>query len=235
MKPTSETTTISDEQLVDYLLKVLPDSEQQRLQQQIDADSTLQQRLNTWQNALFSFHADTEERTPPKGVWQRIEQQLFADTATDDMQQSKSRFWSFGKLIPATALAFCLLFGAIFWLQNWSYRPDPQSHFHASVSGMSLLKTLWEIEGNSDSIAFTSISDVSKSGRECVAWLKQGDNAPIRLGVVPDTGDKTSYRIALPHNLVAKAGDHIIIAMVDRGDTRLPPVAEQHIVQLTSI
>lgn len=230
MKQTN-TPPISDEQLVDYLLKVLSDSEQQRLQHRINADGKLQQRLNTWQNALFTFHAETEEKTPPKRVWQGIKQQLFADAPV----APKRRFWRLGNVIPATALAFCLLFGMMFWLQNWSYRPDAQSQFHASVNASHFPITLWEIEGKQDSIAITSIRNVSESGRDCIAWLQQGDNAPIRLGIVPDTGDKTTRRIALPENLSANVGDRIIIAMVDHGDTRLPDVSKQHIVQLTAI
>lgn len=228
---TTMNTAITDEQLVDYLLKVLPDSEQQHLQQQIDGDTELQQRLNAWQNALFSFHADTVEKTPPKRVWQGIEQQLFDDNTS----HATRRFWRWGKSIPSAAMAFCLLFGLVFWLQNLGYRPSPQSQYHASVSGLHFPITLWEVEGNRDSIVFTSIRDVSENGRECVAWLKQGDNAPVRLSAIPDTGNKMAYRIALPDNLTIKAGDRVIVAMVAHGDTHLPPIAEQHIVELNSI
>lgn len=226
---------ISDQQLVDYVLKLLPEAQHQALAQRIEQAPELQQRLMAWENALFTFHADTAEKTPPKQVWQRIEQQLFADNALANSEVTKRRFWGLGKYLTPSLVAFCMIFGVMFWLQNPTYQVNPQSQYHASVGGLRFPITVWEVEGNSDSIAFISIWDVSEKDRECVAWLKQGDNAPIRLGAVPDTGDKTLRRINLPKNLTANVGDRVIIAMVPVGDTQLPPVEEQHIVQLTAI
>lgn len=237
---TANNSTVSDQQLVDYVLKLLPEGQYQVLAQRIEQDNELQQRLIAWENALFTFHADTEEKTPSKQVWQRIEQQLFAsDSVNAEMQtereQNKHRFWGFSKYLMPTLVAFCLIFGVMFWLQNPTYQVNPQSQYHASVDGLHFPITVWEVEGDRDSIAFTSIWDVSEKGWECIAWLKQGDNAPIRLGAVPDTGDKTSYRIDLPENLTAGVGDRVIIAMVPIGETQLPPISEQHIVELSRI
>ncbi len=226
MKKTANTTRqITDEQLVDYLLRLLPEQDYQHLQTRIEQDNELQQRLNIWQNALFDFYADTVKKTPPKRVWQAIEKQLFAD-ASNKQQPHKSLFWRY--LTPAL-LTFCVLFTVTFY---WQQRPT----YQADVVAATTPSTLWEIEGNGSSIVFTSISDISVAQMDCVAWLQHRGSKPVRLGVIPDTGDKKSRRIKLPKSLAAATGDRVIIAMEPRGaNAPLPAKEKQHIVQLTDI
>ncbi len=229
MKNTVNTTRqITDEQLVDYVLNLLPAQDYQYLQAQIEQNSGLQQRLNVWQNALFDFYADTVEKTPPQRVWQAIEQQLFIDK-TDEKQPQKSRFWQY--LAPAL-LTFCVLFTVTFY---WQQRPTYQADVVAAITPITPA-TLWQIKGNDSSIVFTSISDVSVAQMDCVAWLQHGNSSPVRLGVIPDTGNKKARRIKLPKSLTATTGDRVIIAMEPRGSNApLPAKEKQHIVQLTDI
>ncbi len=226
MKNTANTTRqISDEQLVDYVLNLLPVQDYQHLQAQIEQNSELQQRLNVWQNALFDFYANTAEKTPPQRVWQAIEQQLFIDK-TNEKQPQKSRFWYY--LAPAL-LTFCVLFTVTFY---WQQRPTYQADVVAEIAPA----TLWQIKGNDSSIIFISISDVSVAQMDCVAWLQHKGSKPVRLGVIPDTGNNKARRIKLPKSLAAATGDQVIIAMEPRGsNVPLPTKEKQHIVQLTDI
>ncbi len=217
---------ITDEQLVDYVLKLLPTQEHQQLQAYIEQDRELQQRLNVWQNAMFGFYADTIEKTPPKQVWQAIEYRLFNDKTDKQKAPQKSRFWHY--LTPAL-LTFCMLFVVTFY---WQHRPTYQADVIADTTPVML----WKIEGNNRSINFTSISNISVEQMDCVAWLQHRESTPVRLGVIPDTGDKRSRRIELPKSLVVTTGDHVIIAMEPRGSNApLPTKEKQHIVQLTDI
>ncbi len=227
MKTTANTTRqITDAQLVDYVLNLLPAQDHQHLQTRIEQDSELQQRLNIWQNALFDFYADTEEKTPPKQVWQAIEHRLFNDEADEQKAPQKSRFWHY--LAPAL-LTFCMLFAVTFY---WQHRPT----YQADVIADTTPAMLWKIEGNHRSINFISISDVSVAQMDCVAWLQHQGSQPVRLGVIPDTGKKKARRIELPKSLAATTGDRVIIAMEPRGSNApLPTKEKQHIVQLTDI
>ncbi len=221
-------TTLSDQKLVDYLLRLLPEAEQQALAKEIEKDDELQQRLAIWQNALFSFYDDIQEQTPPEYVWRAIEQKLFSDEFINRETQIKpqkrlARFWYY--LTPAL-LTLCLLFVVTFY---WQHRPT----YQAIVTAETAPTMLWKIEGNKNSIAFTSLRDMSVENMDCVAWLQHGDSSPVVLGVIPDKGNKTSLRIELPKSLAANAGDRIIIAMVKRGVNQLPAKGRQHIVQLT--
>ncbi len=224
-------TTLSDQKLVDYLLKLLPEAEQQALAEEVEKDNKLQQRLAVWQNALFNFYDDIPEQTPPEHVWRAIEQKLFADELVNQKTQTKpqkriARFWYY--LTPAL-LTLCLLFIVTFY---WQHHPT----YQATVIAETTPTMLWKIEGNKNSIAFTSTQNVSVENMDCVAWLQHGDSSPVVLGVIPDKGNKTSLRIELPKSLEASAGDRIIIAMVQRGSIKkLPAKDKQHIVQLTEL
>lgn len=216
---------ITDQQLVDYILKLLPEDEQQALTERLEIDVALHERLSAWESVLFELYADVEDKIPPKRVWEQIEHQLFADEVGQKNHKTSPRFWHY--LTPAL-LTFCLLFVVTFY---WQHRPA----YQATVLADSTPTTLWEIEGNNNSIQFTSISNMAMTNMECVAWLQHAQETPVRLGVIPDGGDKHSRRIELPKSLTVGAGDRIIIAMVARGETTLPTKDKQHIVALRAI
>ncbi len=128
-------------------------------------------------------------------------------------------------LLPAL-VTFCALFALTFYLDH---RPD----YHASVSYDD--KILWEIEGNSNSIVFTSITDTSSNNLDTAVWFKNNNNKLIKLGIIPDKGNKQSRRIELPQSLSVAIGSRLLISKASKKTGKMLNKPLQYHIQLTDI
>lgn len=121
-------------------------------------------------------------------------------------------------LLPAL-LTFCLLFALAFY---WQHRPA----YQATVSAQTPTKTLWQIKGNANYIDFISLEPIGTAQQESIAWLQSEYQTPIKLGIIPNTGEHQSRRIELPKSLKAKVGDLVIIVLQQRGVTADKPTVK---------
>ncbi len=144
---------------------------------------------------------------------------------TDNPMDNKPKPRLKDYLRPAL-LTFCALFALTFYLDH---RPD----YHATVTYDE--KTLWEIEGNSNSIVFTSITDTSSNHFDTAVWLKNKDNKQIKLGIIPDKGNKQSRRIELPKSLSVAIGSQLLISKASRKTGHMLNKPLQYRVQLADI
>lgn len=212
MKP-----TISDQQLVNYILRNLSQQQHAMLTEQIEHDETLQQRLTQWEHILFQLNEQTPPVEPPKAVWQRIEQRLFPDNVTAKKATKTRGIWAY--LTPAF-LVLALVFVGNFYLTQ-------QPNYQAQIVAAKTQQAIWTVKGNHNSITFTSLKNIAMENMDCQAWIikaNSGKPQPLRLGAIPDTGRQLTKQIALPDNWSVSAGDEIIIVMTKRGyDKPLPP------------
>ncbi len=123
-------------------------------------------------------------------------------------------------------LTFCALFALTFYLDH---RPD----YHATVSDDE--KTLWKIEGNSHSIVFTSIANTSSNNLDTAVWFKNNDNKLIKLGIIPDEGNKQSRRIELPKSLSVAIGSQLLISKASKKTGGILNKPLQYQITLTDI
>lgn len=195
--------SITDQQLVDYILRMLPKDEEAIMTMYLHDSPRLQERLSGWESVLFQLNDNTGEIKPPKAVWRHIEKRLF-EMRTTSSSQLRRKPAMFRYIMPAF-LSLCVLFGVSYY---FAHQPTYTANVVADNQAM------WQIEGNDKSIRFTSLADVSMDGQQCVAWLVKPDGRSEKLGTVPDTGDKAHRRIALPESLSTSVGDKVIIAMV---------------------
>lgn len=193
---------VTDEQLVDYLLKALPQDEEARIAVALATDPVLSARYYQWETvfAQLNLGETVEAVQPPKVVWQQIESRLFDTQSTTRTRQPILLRY----LLPAFLSLVFLFFGGYYF----SHQPT----YHAQI--LADKQTIWQIDGNLDSIRFISHTDIAVDGQHCVAWLVKPNGVSQKLGVIPDTGGRTNRRIALPEHLATAAGDKIIVAMV---------------------
>lgn len=207
-------TIIDDKQIVDYILRVLPEDAHQRIEAQITSDPELQQRLAQWEQVLFRFNNETADVKPPKAVWHNIENKLFPEQLAAKSKEKKHGFGRY--LIPAFFSLAVLFTGNYYFVHQPSY--------HAQVIATKNAQPLWEIEGNKNHITFTSINNAAMPNMDCQAWIVQADGQPIRLGAIPDTGHDLTKRVQLPDSLSVSSGDKVIIVMTKKGyKEKLPP------------
>lgn len=195
---------VTDEQLVDYLLKALPENEEAHIARCLEATPSLSARYHYWETILAQFSLDEKvgEVKPPQKVWQQINTRLF------EVEQSVARtrqsvFWRY--LLPAFLSLMLLFFGGYYFTHQPTY--------YAQI--VTDKQTVWQIEGNPKSIRFISLTDIAVEGQHCVAWLLKPNGVSQKLGVIPDTGERVNRRIALPEHLATAPGDKIVIAMVE--------------------
>ncbi|MGY0399490.1 MAG: hypothetical protein ACWIPH_06060 [Ostreibacterium sp.] len=208
---TQRVQSVSDQQLVDYILQLCTLEVYQQLTALIKGDDILRTRLLYWEAALFSLHTATAPVAPSPAVWEKIENSLFTEQSS--VSEKKRGFFSY--LIPAF-FSLCLLFVATFYFMH-------QPTYGANVIADNQ-QMLWEINGNEKNIDFVSINDVSMPNMKCVAWLIKSGTPPIMIGEIPDTGNNEDMRITLPQSLKTNLGDKIIIIMVGKNNNskRMP-------------
>lgn len=215
---------VRDEQLVDYILRHLPESEHESLSERLAHDAALQTRLAAWESVLFSLHDQTEPVTPSPAVWENIERKLFPETAVAADKQTSKR--GFGRYLMPAFFSLCVLFAGSYFFA------------HQPTYGVSVLaansQPAWEVTGNESHITFVSVTDVSMPNMDCMAWVDNGQGKLIKLGRIPDTGKGQKKRMLLPDSLPIQSGDKIVIIMVDK-DYRgaLPPASARMMNKVT--
>lgn len=204
---------ISDSRLVDYLLRVLPADEIRQIEQQLTADSALQQRLAAWEAALFQLNRETKPVAPPPRVWQQIERACFNDT---EKQAAQPAWWSrWARFAVPVLLALSVVWvGSVTLVQRPTY---------AATVAMTTADPMWEISGNAEAITFVSVKNIAMTGMNCVAWVERDGAEPVLLGTVPDWGGEASKVIELPQDLNLQAGDRVTIGMIKTGALETPP------------
>ncbi len=203
---------ISDARLVDYVLRLLPESANQTIIQALEHSPALQQRLAAWEQVLFQLNRDTPALAPPARVWQSIENRCFTETVTPPTIAWWRRWQRFA--VPVVLAVAMLWVGSVALNQRPTY---------AGVVAAKAAEPMWEIKGNADNIVFVSLKDISMPGMHCVAWVQRDGVAPVLLGQVPDTGQQMSKKITLPDNLPLQAGDRITIGMIKNGAVNVLP------------
>ncbi len=205
---------ISDAHLVDYVLRLLPESANQTMIQALEDSPALRQRLAVWEQVLFQLNRDTPALAPPARVWQNIENRCFTEAVAPPTVAWWRRWQRFA--VPAVLVVAMLWVGSVALNQRPTY---------AGVIAAQAAEPMWEIKGNADTIVFVSLKDISMPGMHCVAWVQRDGVAPVLLGQVPDTGQQTSKKITLPDGLPLQAGDRITIGMIKNGAVNVAPEA----------
>lgn len=210
---------ISDQQLVDYLLRVLPDKDHQLLAEQIENDRELQSRVSVWESVLFQLNTDTQPINPPDSVWQNIEGKLFAQSSETANKADKKMGGLARYLIPA----FFSLLAIVAVNFYFAHQPN----YGADVMAKNGTDVIWEISGNDDNMTFVSMSDMSMDGMDCVAWIAKEGQQMIKLGAIPDHGKQAKKHIKLPEGVHIKKGDKIVIYMLKDNYTESAPPANK--------
>lgn len=206
------TQIISDQQLVEYIMHLLPAQQYAALTQQLVTDEQLQQRLTQWEHLLFQLNEQTEAVTPPPAVWAGIEQRLFPEKS-----QKKEKKRGLGYFLIPAFLSLAILFVGNFYFSH-------QAAYHAQMVSIDNQKTIWAITGDTQSITFTSLQNVAVDNMDCQAWVLKPNAAALRLGAIPDTGNNAVKRVSLPEDFSVEAGDMVIVVMTKKNYAKaLPP------------
>lgn len=205
--------SVTDQQLIDYILKVLPQDEEAIIAMYLHDNQSLRSRLSSWESVLFQLNDNIGEIKPPTAIWQHIEKRLSEMNQTPRTVRKPAML---RYLLPAF-LTLCTLFGLSYY---FAYQPT----YKARIVTKDI--PLWLIEGNTRSIKFTSLSDVSLDGKHSVAWLVKPNGTVQKLGVIPDWGKEVGRRIALPEVFSTQSGDKVVVVMV-AADYRKKQIPQQ--------
>lgn len=222
---------INDEQLIHYILHLLPAGDRHAIETALDTDTALQQRLLKWQQVFAQLDEKTTPVTPPERVWQSIASQLAFDTentlkpaaseasktsnATNATNAAPAKpnkggrknggFWHY--LVPAFATL------VVAFMVSFYYHVQPD--LRADIMSTDATEVVWQVAANDSNITFVSVKDISVDGMDCVAWIQRKTGEKVRLGQVPDTGSNAKKRLPVPPSLALTAGDSVVIYMVD--------------------
>lgn len=201
-----------DLRLAEYVLGVLSAEERLALEQQLDTDQALAQRLAAWQERLAPLLNDIPESAPPAFIWARLRDELGlpAGRASRSVEEglaaeSPAGFWNslaLWRWLSAGSLAAVLVLALMLW------SPAPPA-----PGQPALLTATLQLEGGET--AFTALLDaehkrmvvmpvttLALEGRVAELWLIAGDREPISMGLLPEQG---AASMELPDTLLALA------------------------------
>ena len=172
----------------EYVLGVLPIAERKNVEKRIRDDRAFASIVDRWQANLTTFNDEYQETdTPQPWVYAAIEKQLFAaDTPTPgtigQRLWNSVVFWR-GLTLVACSAALLLAFNTVGTWQNETAEPTLLATLSDGNSNISLVTYYDQASGHLK----ISPAAVDQKAKSLELWLIEGKDAPIPLGILPDS------------------------------------------------
>ncbi len=173
------------EQAGEYVLGTLTDSEQARLEQQLDSDYALQAAVTSWEQRLTPMLDLLAPVTPPANMWQRIQQQI-------EPKIERRRLWNslqFWRNLGMVAATLVLGLG----LSIFGMREDLGMERVMMIASNNSPQVEWVV-GTHDQSEMLHVKAVAPPtlphGKVCQLWMETADGMLKAVGVLPHSGDK---------------------------------------------
>lgn len=165
----------------EYALSLLDGDERRAFEDRLTLSAELQRDVAAWREDFISLDSATAPVAPPASVWHGIEERLFSDPATRQGGFSLLRFLS--GVVAAAAVAF----GVLLFLP--STEPLAQPEYRAElVSDDTALRVVASYVAEHRELLVDRRAGGAAPGRVLELWLiAAGADAPVSLGVLPDT------------------------------------------------
>ncbi|QEE46250.1 anti-sigma factor [Rhizobium sp. WL3] len=194
----------------EYVLGVLSGTERQKVDARLRHDRQFAAMVKRWEENLTQFNDDYAEVAAPDQLLSKIEDRLFASPAT--VAAVKGSLWN--SLVLWRGLSFASI-AALGLLVGLDYaeqiRPKPQTALTADLAGEDQAIALHaRYDGSSGRLSVTPVASGGADQKSLELWLVEGEQAPVSLGVLPQTGQG---EIDVPEDLRARLAEGVVLAV----------------------
>lgn len=170
----------------EYAVGLLTATERAEFERRLTLEPALREELRNWDETLAQMIDAMAPVQVPTQVYAGIEARLFTDERKSGQWLQSLFFWRSLSFASLAALAVA----GILYTQTPHEGITPTENFVAELSGpQEAVKLAVLYDGAKGEIKFTRIAGTPVSGRDFELWLIQGKNAPISLGVLPQTSN----------------------------------------------
>lgn len=194
----------------EYVLGVLNGTERQKVDARLRHDWQFAAMVRRWEENLTQFNDDYAEVTPPDQLLSKIEDRLFASPAT--AAAVKGSLWNSLVLWRGLSFASIAALGLVFGLDYAEQiRPKPEAALTADLAGEDRAIALHaRYDGTSGRLSVTPVASGGAEKQSLELWLVEGEQAPVSLGVLPQTGQG---EIDVPEDLRARLTKGVVLAV----------------------
>ncbi len=194
----------------EYVLGVLAGAERQRVEERLRHDRSFAAMVKRWEENLTQFNDDYAEVPAPDQILSKIEDRLFASPA--QVTAVKGSLWNSLWLWRGLSFASIAALGLVVGLDYAErMRPKPQMALTAELAGENQAIALHaSYDGSSGRLAVTPVASGGADQKSLELWLVEGEQAPISLGVLPQTGQG---ELDVPEELRARLTSGVVLAV----------------------
>ena len=194
----------------EYVLGVLSGTERQKVDARLRHDRQFAAMVKRWEENLTQFNDDYAEVTPPDQLLSKIEERLFASPAA--VAAINGGLWNSLTLWRGLSFASIALLGLVIGLDYAEQiRPKPQAALTAELAGDNQAIALHaRYDGASGRLSVTPVASGGADRKSLELWLVEGEEAPISLGVLPQTGQG---ELDVPQDLRARLTSGVVLAV----------------------
>lgn len=193
----------------EYVLGVLGGSERRQVEARLRHDRQFAAMVKRWEENLTQFNDDYAE-APPDQLFSKIEERLFKSPAA--VAATKASLWN--SLVLWRGLSFASI-AALGLFVGFDYaermRPKPEVALTADLAGENQAIALHaRYDGSSGRLAVTPVASGGADQKSLELWLVEGEQPPISLGVLPQTGQG---EVDVPEELRARLTEGVVLAV----------------------
>jgi anti-sigma-K factor RskA len=194
----------------EYVLGVLSGTERQKVDARLRHDRQFAAMVKRWEENLTQFNDDYAEVAAPDQLFSKIEDRLFASPVA--VAAVKDSLWNSLALWRGLSFASIAALGLVFGMDYAEQiRPKPGAALTADLAGKDQAIALHaRYDGTSGRLAVTPVASGGAEEKSLELWLVEGEQAPISLGVLPQTGQG---EIDVPEDLRARLTQGVVLAV----------------------
>jgi anti-sigma-K factor RskA len=194
----------------EYVLGVLSVPERAEVEARLRHDRQFARVVRRWESNLLQFNEEYAEVPVPDQLFARIEQRLFPAMAEGVGSRGLwNALWLWRGLTFASLGGLALVAG-LQWAP--SLRPQPVvARLTAELSGdKSDIALVASYDARSGQLAVTPVAAGGAEQKSLELWLVEGEQPPVSLGVLPQTGQG---EIAVPESLRGRLAEGVVLAV----------------------
>ncbi len=190
----------------EYALGVLPHGERVAFARRLEDDAALRERVRFWDEHFASLSEQVEPVAPPARIREQLERSLFANTAPRAGWWESTGFWR--GLSLASLAAFAVVSVLYVTAPVPVPVPDAAPNYVTALSGETgAVRLVAFYDGQAGVLKLNRTEGAPQPGRAFELWLIEGSNAPVSLGLLPDTATGS---LPVPDALKAKFANAVL-------------------------